>query len=70
VIEERAEFFGRLVEPAQLAIGHGYEYESGQMATVPVVPPAALRRMHPGDALLIHGTLPRARARQRALRRG
>jgi type IV secretion system protein VirD4 len=35
------------------------------VATVPVVPPAALRRMHPGDALLIHGTLPPAHVRLR-----
>lgn len=35
------------------------------VATVPVVPPAALRRMHPGDALLIHGTLAPAQVRLR-----
>ena len=35
------------------------------VATVPVVPSAALRRMHPGDALLIHGTLPPAHVRLR-----
>ena len=35
------------------------------VATVPLVPPAALRRMHPGDALLIHGTLPPAHVRLR-----
>lgn len=52
--------------PAQLAGGPGSEHERGQVATVPVVPPATLRRMHPGDALLIHGTLSPARVRQRA----
>lgn len=51
--------------PAQLAMGPGSEREPGQVATVPVIPPAALRRMHPGDALLIHGTLPPAHVRQR-----
>ena len=35
------------------------------VATVPLVPSAALRRMHPGDALLIHGTLPPAHIRLR-----
>lgn len=35
------------------------------MATVPLVPAAALRRMHPGDALLIRGTLPPAHVRLR-----
>lgn len=53
--------------PAQLAIGHGSAHELGQVATVPVVPPAALRRIHPGDALLIHGTLPPAHVQQRRL---
>ncbi len=33
------------------------------VTTVPVVPPAALRRMRPGDALLVHGTLPPAHVR-------
>lgn len=51
--------------PAQLAVGPGSERERVQVATVPVIPPAALRRMHPGDALLIHGTLPPAHVRQR-----
>jgi type IV secretion system protein VirD4 len=30
---------------------------------VPVVPPAALRQMRPGDALVVHGTLPPAHVR-------
>ena len=30
---------------------------------VPLVPPAALRQMRPGDALLVHGTLPPAHVR-------
>lgn len=54
--------------PAQLAIGRGSEHERAQVATVPVVPPAALRRLHPGDALLVHGTLPPAHVRRRSLR--
>jgi type IV secretion system protein VirD4 len=52
--------------PAQLAIGAGSDAERGQLATVPVVPPAALRRIQPGDALLIHGTLPPAHVRKRS----
>ncbi len=56
--------------PAQLAIQRGSDAEHGQVATVPVVPPAALRRMHPGDALLIHGTVPAGHVQQRRLRQG
>lgn len=43
--------------PAQLAGRDSPEGGGVPVATVPVVPPAALRRMHPGDALLLHGTL-------------
>ncbi len=41
---------------------HGHE-SHGQVMSVPVVPSAALRLMRPGDALLIHGTLPPAHVR-------
>lgn len=54
--------------PARLSEGIGSGHDGrreGSVATVPVVPPAALRRMHPGDALLIHGTLPPAHVRLR-----
>ena len=53
--------------PARLSADVGAPDSGRQMsvATVPVVPPAALRRMHPGDALLIHGTLPPAHVRLR-----
>lgn len=50
--------------PAQLASARRSE-EQRQVTMVPVMPPAALRRMHSGDALLIHGTLPPAHVRQR-----
>jgi type IV secretion system protein VirD4 len=50
--------------PAQLAAVNRLG-EPAQVATVPVVPPAALRRMNPCDALLIHGTLPPAHVRRR-----
>jgi type IV secretion system protein VirD4 len=43
---------------AELTASRWPDDRGGQVATVPVVPPAALRRIHPGDALLIHGTLP------------
>lgn len=53
--------------PARLSdrtvTAHGRHENS--VATVPLVPPAALRRLHPGDALLIHGTLPPAHLRLR-----
>jgi type IV secretion system protein VirD4 len=52
--------------PTRLASGLPSDREPGQVTTVPVVPPAALRRMHPGDALLVHGTLPPANVRQGA----
>lgn len=54
--------------PARLSdgMGRGDDLQrEGSVATVPLVPPAALRRMHPGDALLIHGTLPPAHVRLR-----
>ncbi|MGH3851817.1 MAG: hypothetical protein ACRDRT_19370, partial [Pseudonocardiaceae bacterium] len=54
--------------PARLSdgIGRGDDRQrEGSVATVPLVPPATLRRMHPGDALLIHGTLPPAHVRLR-----
>lgn len=53
--------------PARLSDGtsHGDGTRENSVATVPLVPPAALRRMHPGDALLIHGTLPPAHVRLR-----
>jgi type IV secretion system protein VirD4 len=38
-------------------------HERDQVATLPVLPPAALRRIHPGEALLVHGTLPPAHIR-------
>lgn len=45
--------------PSQLASVRR-DRDDPQVATVPVVPPAVIRRMHPGEALLIHGTLPPA----------
>jgi type IV secretion system protein VirD4 len=53
--------------PARLSDGpsRGDGRREQSVATVPLVPPAALRRMHPGDALLIHGTLPPAHVRLR-----
>lgn len=45
--------------PSQLAAARR-DRDDPQVATVPVVPPAVLRRMRPGEALLIHGTLPPA----------
>lgn len=50
--------------PSQLASVRS-DRDDPQVATVPVVPPAVLRRMHPGEALLIHGTLPPAHITQR-----
>lgn len=55
--------------PAQLAPGPRRDQGREPVVTVPVVPPSALRRMHPGDALLIHGTLPAAHARRVAAQR-
>jgi type IV secretion system protein VirD4 len=53
--------------PARLMGRAGPDDERAQVATVPVLPPAALRQMRPGDALLIHGTLPPAHVRRRPL---
>ena len=51
--------------PASLSGQAGQDREGTSVATVPVVPAAALRQMRPGDALLIHGTLPPAHVRLR-----
>ncbi len=65
------DYVGRLLGdehlPARLSDGasRGDGRREESVATVPLVPPAALRRMHPGDALLIHGTLPPAHVRLR-----
>ncbi len=51
--------------PAALSGQGGQDWERTSVATVPVVPAAALRQMRPGDSLLIHGTLPPAHVRLR-----
>ena len=51
--------------PASLSGQAGQDRERTSVVTVPVVPAAALRQMRPGDALLIHGTLPPAHVRLR-----
>ncbi len=53
--------------PSQLA-SLRRDRDDPQVATVPVVPPAVIRRMRPGDSLLVHGTLPPAHIRQRPTR--
>ncbi len=55
--------------PSQIGVPTRCSDEAVQVATVPVVPAAALRRIHPGDALLIHGTLPPAHVRRRGVGR-
>ena len=50
--------------PSRLSRQAGYPDGDRQSVTdVPLVPPAALRQMRPGDALLVHGTLPPAHVR-------
>lgn len=50
--------------PSRLSSQAGYPDGDRQSVTdVPLVPPAALRQMRPGDALLVHGTLPPAHVR-------
>ena len=50
--------------PSRLSSQSGYYDGDRQSVTgVPLVPPAALRQMRPGDALLVHGTLPPAHVR-------
>ena len=51
--------------PADLSTGRHAVHDGAPVTTVPFVPAAAFRRMHPGDALLIHGTLPPAHVRLR-----
>lgn len=51
--------------PAALSQQGRPDWERSSVATVPVVPAAALRQMRPGDALLVHGTLPPAHVRLR-----
>ncbi len=49
------------------SLGAGSGLGSGQLSAVrvPLVPPHALRQMRPGDALLLHATLPPAHLRTR-----
>jgi type IV secretion system protein VirD4 len=49
--------------PSRLSSQAGSGGDRPSVTGVPLVPPAALRQMRPGDALLVHGTLPPAHVR-------
>jgi type IV secretion system protein VirD4 len=49
--------------PSRLSNQPGSDPDRPSVTDVPLVPPAALRQMRPGDALLVHGTLPAAHVR-------
>jgi len=49
--------------PSRLSNQWGDSPDQRGVTDVPLVPPAALRQMRPGDALLVHGTLPPAHVR-------
>jgi type IV secretion system protein VirD4 len=49
--------------PSRLSSQSGSYHDRQSVTGVPLVPPAALRQMRPGDALLVHGTLPPAHVR-------
>ncbi len=51
--------------PSQLGSQAGSDGQRPSIMTVPVIPPAALRQMRTGDALLVHGSLPPAHLRIR-----
>ncbi len=51
--------------PSQLGSQAGSDGQRPSIMTVPVIPPAALRQMRAGDALLVHGSLPPAHLRVR-----
>ncbi len=51
--------------PSQLGSQAGSDGQRPSIMTVPVIPPAALRQMRTGDALLVHGSLPPAHLRVR-----
>ncbi len=51
--------------PSRLGSQAGSDGQRPSIMTVPVIPPAALRQMRTGDALLVHATLPPAHVRVR-----
>lgn len=59
------------IQARSRSVGETGGRSSMQLATtrVPLVPPHALRQMRPGDALLLHGTLPPAHVRTRPYHR-
>ncbi len=46
--------------PSRLSITRFHSDEGERVTSVPLVAPAALRQLRPGDALLVHGVLPPA----------
>jgi type IV secretion system protein VirD4 len=58
------DYLSRLLGDEHVPSRLGNQLDSGghplPITTVPVVPPAALRQMQTGDALLVHGSLPPA----------
>jgi len=63
-LEYLSRLLGEEHVPSRLSSQSGYVDADRQSVTgVPLVPPAALRQMRPGDALLVHGTLPPAHVR-------
>jgi type IV secretion system protein VirD4 len=63
-LEYLSRLLGEEHVPSRLSSQSGYVDGDRQSVTgVPLVPPAALRQMRPGDALLVHGTLPPAHVR-------